>query len=65
MSKTAVDPLGSAAGAATLARMGPFPDEMKRLVEQFHNQRDRLRADDYNETKVRIDFIDPMMSALG
>ena len=42
-----------------------FPDELKRLVEQFSQQSDRIRTDAYNETQVRIDFIDPMMKSLG
>ncbi len=40
-------------------------DTIKRLVDRFHQQSDRIRSPDYNETLIRIDFINPLMKALG
>jgi len=45
--------------------MGTFPDALKKLVDRFNQQSDQIRSTDYNETLIRIDFINPMMSALG
>ena len=48
-----------------LQRMGTCPDSIKRLVEQFSTQSDRLKASDYNETQVRIDYLNPLFRELG
>jgi hypothetical protein len=45
--------------------MGTCPDAIKRLIDRFDQQSDQIRSPDYNETLIRIDFINPMMSALG
>ena len=45
--------------------MPTCPDTVKRLIERFHQQSDQVCSPDYNETQVRIDFLDPFMSALG
>jgi hypothetical protein len=41
------------------------PDTIKRLVDRFHQQADTIRSTDYNETLIRIDFINPLMKSLG
>ncbi|MCG3129568.1 MAG: hypothetical protein FLDDKLPJ_00302 [Phycisphaerae bacterium] len=41
------------------------PDEILRLIERFEHQSDRVRSDDYNETQLRIDFVNPMFAVLG
>ena len=45
--------------------MGKCPDAIKRLVDRFEQQSDQVRSPDYNETLIRIDFINPLMSELG
>src|SRR4051812_13679778 len=45
--------------------MGTCPDAIKRLVDRFGQQSDQIRSPDYNETLIRIDFINPLMSELG
>ena len=45
--------------------MGTCPDTIKRLIERFNQQSDQIRSPDYNETLIRIDFINPLMTALG
>lgn len=45
--------------------MGKAPDTIKRLVDRFHQQADGIRSTDYNETLIRIDFINPLMKSLG
>ena len=45
--------------------MGKCPDSIKRLIDRFDQQSDQIRSPDYNETLIRIDFINPMMSELG
>jgi hypothetical protein len=45
--------------------MGKAPDTVLRLVDRFAQQSDQMRAPDYNETKIRIDFLNPLMSELG
>ena len=45
--------------------MAIFSDELKRLVDQFHQQFDTVTRADYNETLIRVDYINPMMRALG
>lgn len=41
------------------------PDAVKRLIERFNHQSDQVRSLDYNETQLRIDFINPLFAALG
>lgn len=41
------------------------PDEIKRKVDTFHNKIESLKSSNYNETQVRIEFIDPFFTALG
>lgn len=45
--------------------MGQTPDTIKRLIERFDQQSDTIRSPSYNETLVRIDFINPLMRELG
>ncbi len=45
--------------------MGQFPDVIKRLIDRFNQQSDQIRSPDYNETLLRIDFINPLMRELG
>jgi type I restriction-modification system DNA methylase subunit len=45
--------------------MGKCPDAIKRLIDRFSQQSDDIRSPDYNETLIRIDFINPMMQELG
>jgi hypothetical protein len=47
---------GSAAG---------YPDSIKRLMARFDQQSDPLRSSEYNERIMRIDFINPLRTALG
>lgn len=39
--------------------------DVERLVDKFHQDRDRFRDESYNEEQVRIEFINPLFSALG
>jgi hypothetical protein len=48
-----------------ILRMGTCPDTVKRLIERFDQQADQVRAPDYNETQLRIDFINPLFAQLG
>lgn len=41
------------------------PDTIKRLIDRFTQQSDQIRSPDYNETLIRIDFINPLMRELG
>ncbi|HZK80251.1 MAG TPA: hypothetical protein VFC46_04270 [Humisphaera sp.] len=45
--------------------MGHCPDTIKRLINRFTQQSDQIRSPDYNETLIRIDYINPLMSELG
>ena len=45
--------------------MGTCPDAIKRLIDRFTQQADTIRSPDYNETLIRIDFINPLMTELG
>jgi hypothetical protein len=42
--------------------MGHCPDTIKRLIDRFTQQSDQIRSPDYNETLIRIDYINPFMS---
>ena len=41
------------------------PQEVQKLVEKFQTEESRFRDPNYNETQVRIEFIDPLFTALG
>lgn len=41
------------------------PETVIELVERFDNQRDAYRSGDYNEARLRKEFLDPFFSALG
>ena len=41
------------------------PDAIKRLVERFDHQSDQVKSPEYNETLLRIDFVNPMFAELG
>src|SRR5260370_19333724 len=41
------------------------PDLIKRLIEHFDRQADQVRSADYNETQLRIDFVNPLFRELG
>jgi hypothetical protein len=45
--------------------MGTCPDSIKRLIDHFDRQSAQIRSPDYNETQLRIDFVNPMFEALG
>lgn len=41
------------------------PDAVKKLVDRFEAQKDLITRPDYNETQLRIDYINPLFAALG
>jgi hypothetical protein len=41
------------------------PDAVLRLIERFDHQLDQVRSPEYNETQLRIDFVNPMFHELG
>ncbi len=41
------------------------PDGLYQLVENFERNRDAYRSGRYNETQVRVDFINPLFEVLG
>jgi len=41
------------------------PREVIDLIERFERNRDTYRSSEYNETQVRLEFIDPFFKALG
>jgi len=45
--------------------MGACPDIVKRLIDRFEQQSDHVTHPDYNETKLRVDYVNPLMDALG
>ena len=42
-----------------------FEAQLAELVDKFNRQRDRYLSPDYNETEVRVEFIDRFFEALG
>jgi hypothetical protein len=50
------------AGTATLAT---FKEELSRLVAHFSSQQPYFTGPDYNEAKLREDFLNPFFAALG
>src|SRR3990172_3951358 len=45
--------------------MMPAPQEVIHLVERFHRNLEDYQSGKYNETQVRLEFIDPFFEALG
>lgn len=43
----------------------PAPDGLHQLVENFERNRDAYHSGNYNETQVRVDFINPLFEFLG
>jgi hypothetical protein len=43
----------------------PAPAEVIRLLERFDAQREAYASDQYKETEIRVEFIDPFFKALG
>lgn len=41
------------------------PDTIKRLIDRFSRQTDTICSPDYNETLIRVDFINSLMRELG
>ena len=41
------------------------PQEILKLVERFKNNREAYISDDYKETRLRIEFLDPFFKSLG
>jgi type I restriction-modification system DNA methylase subunit len=41
------------------------PDDVKRLIERFDQNLASYRSPNYNETQLRIEFLDPFFKALG
>jgi hypothetical protein len=41
------------------------PQDIERLVERFSRQRDAYRSGDYNEARLRREFLDPFFGVLG
>ncbi len=45
--------------------MPSCPESVLKLIERFDQQADQVRSADYNETQVRVDFVNPLFAALG
>jgi hypothetical protein len=45
--------------------MSQCPDLVRRLIDHFDQQADQIKSPDYNETQLRIDFVNPMFECLG
>lgn len=43
----------------------PAPETILKLVERFDAHRDAYKSPGYNETQVRLEFLDPFFEALG
>src|SRR5438874_12761493 len=41
------------------------PDTVKKFIERFTQQSGQVRSSEYNETQLRIDFVNPLFAALG
>ena len=50
---------------AASATKAYFRERLKELVEKFHRHRDSYLDPNYLEAQVRVDFIDPLIEALG
>ncbi len=51
--------------AGIIGRMATCPDTVLRLIEHFDRQADQVRAPDYNEATLRIQFVNPLFAELG
>ena len=45
--------------------MNETPEAIKRLVDQFGRNLDTCKSPAYNETQLRIEFVNPFWKALG
>jgi type I restriction-modification system DNA methylase subunit len=43
----------------------PTPSEVVELIERFRRNLDKYKRQDYKETPVRVEFVDPFFEALG
>ena len=43
----------------------PAPKEVQELVEKFSRNREAYTSAKFNETELRIQFLNPLFSALG
>lgn len=43
----------------------PAPENISALIAQFDYHLDAYKKGQYNETQVRLDYINPLMEALG
>ena len=43
----------------------PIPEELINLVERFRFHLDEYKSGHYNETQLRLDYIDPLFKILG
>ena len=43
----------------------PVPSVVRELVDRFHQNLDAYKRDEYKETQVRVEFIDPLFESLG
>src|SRR5205807_229268 len=43
----------------------PCPPEVSKLVERFESSRDDYHSGDYNEARLRQEFVNPLFKALG
>ncbi|MBC8419743.1 MAG: type IV restriction endonuclease, partial [Desulfobacterales bacterium] len=41
------------------------PDRIKKLIETFDNNLETYKKGQYNETQVRLEYINPLMEELG
>ena len=41
------------------------PQSVLELIERFDQNRNAYRSDQYNEARLRIEFLDPFFEALG
>lgn len=45
--------------------MATCPDAVLRLIDKFQRQSESLKSPEYNETQLRIDYINPLFRELG
>jgi hypothetical protein len=43
----------------------PAPEIILQLVQRFEDNRSTYRSGEYNETQLRLEFLDPFFEALG
>jgi hypothetical protein len=51
--------------ATAPATLATFKEELSRLVAHFSSQQPYFTGPDYNEAKLREDFLNPFFAALG